>query len=892
MIAAPGAPTRKRDFRQLATYFLLPVLCCVAMALGASIWSAPRSIDVVVRAATTTSGNGQIFPLTDNGYTEQRATIFPMAHDGLPHEYAAQLAGLVLPGAFRLDPGVGKGRVTIQWIVIQSGQNAIRLDGQALREAVRPLNHLSPDNDAGGLSFRSEGGDPYLQVAIPPEVLERDATRRYLGLLLALAAAAALLAVIWRHRYRLWAEVNADKRRKAAALFATTVVAALILLGALQTGCDGACSWDGVRYGSALLLAAVALGLVGAASLQLLGLGPVHARTRIFIWIAVGQLALVVYVFLRSAVHAALPLLPLSAYELAAVVAAASIYLWSSRPRRSYRLPSLRLAWLGIEAALLVTVCLVVADRELPRLVMLSSDPDTHAYLARQLELRGAIPWQGEAAFGYPAGTAALGFIWAKLSLLDVRNSVTALPLLQSFIAALVLGEALALRTRAPAVRLIVMLTTLGVTAAGFLIPLYVNYSHMEGAGRQMAIASAAIVPALLLHGPPYHRGRDRRLAGLVLASLFVLAVLNPISVVVPIILAVAWSLYRAFAGRGTIWWPLAMLALPILLLLDPYYFQLIAGPGPTGSKITITETMQVKSIHDVLAAWLDHHLAHPLRFLRESLAMGPGQAASLFAALLAAIVALRLALKQAVRVDRPALFAIALALLALVAADGLFAALGDDRRFYLLAPYYAFTLGQLKILLVTTMAGGVILLARARGLGIPTLAVPGVLLILLVRVGMHDTQRYTLEPRADYCGSLGCATPDDIEVMTRFAEMTRQARDGATTSLPRVLVPNSVHYTRNEDWVFPVAGARALPFYDVPPVAFFYYQGDEDYTTRAYEEHVCRHFDRDWLEAQGVRYVFLPSSRGAACLDGMEQLPMTEEVLIRSGNSYLLRLR
>src|SRR5690606_6102572 len=186
--------------------------------------------------------------------------------------------------------------------------------------------------------------------------------------------------------------------------------------------------------------------------------------------------------------------------------------------------------------------------------------------------------------------------------------------------------------------------------------------------------------------------------------------------------------------------------------------------------KITISDRMQVKSVHQILMEWRDHHAANALHFLPGRWTMGPGQAVPMFGALLATIVALRLMLRSSVRVSASTLLAIGLIVLALVAAEGLFWALRDDSRVYLLAPYYAFTLAQFKILLVTGMAGGIILLGRARRLKPLKLTIPAILLILLVRLGMHETQRFALEPRADYFGSLGCASPDDIAVMTRFA--------------------------------------------------------------------------------------------------------------------------
>ncbi|MGJ4727979.1 hypothetical protein [Luteimonas sp. SDU101] len=868
-------------------WLLLAFACCAAVVYGVRVWKMPATVDVEVRMSSTISGKGQFFPLASTGYTEQTSIQFALRDDGVAYDYTAQLVGLVQP-VFRLDPGSGPGSVVIHSIRMRNKHGDVRLDGPGLRDAVRPLNQLAFEGGGNGLAFRSEGPDPHLQVSVPADLLEGHREYRRRGAMIGLGGAATLVLLLWLARARLVAIAHTGDRSGSRRFFFAGLFVTLVLLGVLGAGCGGFCGLNGVRYGAGLLLAALTLAAIGAASLRLLDMER-PGTTRLFLWIATGQLVLVLYVFGRSALQAVLPLPPLGAFELALLATAALAYLWSARPVRARQLAPLS-AWLAIELALLAAICLVVADRELPRVVMLSSDPDTHAYLARQVELLGAIPWHGESRFGYPAGTAALGFIWAKLALLDVRNSVAALPLLQSFLAALLLGEALSVRTRSPSVRLVVMLTTIGLTAAGFLIPLYSNYSHMEGAGRQMAIATAAIVAAMLVSGGPT-RGRDGKLALMVLASLFVLAVLNPISAVVPIILAVGWVVHCAIVHGRISWWLLAIVGLPILLLLDPYYFQMFTDYGSTNPKITVSDSMQVKSAQQVLAEWLDHHASNARRFLPGGWAMGPGQAIPMFGMLMATILALRLLLGSSVRVRISTVVTVGLIVLALLAAEGLFWALRDDRRFYLLAPYYAFSLGQLKILLVTGMAGGIILLGRARGLNPLKLLIPALLLILPVRLGMHETQRFVLDPRADYCGSMGCASPDDLAVMAEFARLIQSDGDEPST-LPRVLVPNSVHRTANEDWVFPVTGARALPFHDVPPIAFFYYQGDDDYTTDTYHTHVCRRFDREWLRSQGIGYIFLPSARDAACMEGMEQLPATEEIVVRSGNSYLLRLR
>ncbi|HST44766.1 MAG TPA: hypothetical protein VLK29_06020, partial [Luteimonas sp.] len=59
-----------------------------------------------------------------------------------------------------------------------------------------------------------------------------------------------------------------------------------------------------------------------------------------------------------------------------------------------------------------------------------------------------------------------------------------------------------------------------------------------------------------------------------------------------------------------------------------------------------------------------------------------------------------------------------------------------------------------------------------------------------------------------------------------------------------------------------------------------------------AYDAHVCKRFDREWLAAQRIRYVFLPADRLGACMASMDQLRLTDEVVAESGDSALIRLR
>lgn len=882
------------DKRRTAIVLMLAFVACVLMLYGRHLGQPQGPIGFSITLATSTGGSGQVFIETPAGYAEAGSVSFPLSGDGRLHRYNTRIESTGIPDRIRFDPGAGVGDLQIQSIELRAGGAEWKLAGAELQSTLRPLNQLTIEQPlTEHIRLHSTGDDPYFEFSTPAGMQKARDHKRRLGMALVFAGivvAVVLLLTSFDHVRRM---VRRGFARGNAGLFVLIALIAVALMTVQGFGCGASiCSTRGLGYGSALLLASLGFAVVGAAVTQATGLfSPRSATPRLFLHIVIGQVALVLYLFVRSALHAAIPQLPVTAAELFVVAGLSTVYLSRKSAFTTIVVrPGRGRAWLLLEFALLTAACIVVADRELPRVLMLSSDPDTHAYLARQVELLGAIPWRGESVFNYPAGSAALTVLWAKLSFLDVRNALTALPLLQTLLAGLMLGEAVAVRTRSLPARLLIQATALSVTVAGFLVPLFANYSHMEGAGRQVAIAFAAILPAMLMAAP--YRANDRRLALFATPSLFVLAVLNPVNVVIPCILVGACIFYVALAQRRISWLVLAPPALFALLLLDPYYSAMVFGWKVPVEKITVTDAFQLKSTSEILADWIRHHQEQPFRFIAKFWTMMPAHRTPLFAVFLIPLLGLYLATTR--RRPRWLLAVTVVAVFAaLVAASGLFAALQDDRRFYLLSPYFGLSIAQHKILLVTSIAAAIVWLGGLRKWPpLVLLSIAGAI-TLMIHVGMRRDQVLVLQPRANYCGSLGCITDSDVELLRRFEALMRRGRGtGREDAVARVLVPNSVHDTGNEFWIFPVAGARALPFFDGPPVAFYYYQGDDDFTTENYMEHVCKRFDRDWLKAEDVTHVFLPANRNAACIHSMESLPASEEIVLNVGNSYLLRLR
>lgn len=871
---------------------LLLVIC------GIGIWESRHPATVFVDMATDTGTVGQLFLATKSGYSERTAVSFELRTGEKRHQYRIDFTAPRMPSTIRLDPGNSPGPAKIYGMRFVSGAAEVRLDTNSLRAQLRLRNQLSMENDTGdAINLISSGNDPFLEVAIPEELKRLSRKSRALGAGMIAAGLLMLVMPALIHPRRSVIAVRRAFAQGGISLFLLVAASTAILLGVLQSGlAEYLPSLRGMRYGAALLVGALEFAAVGAACMKFLGLPVMRGNcSRLFLWIAIGQVALLLYVYLRSALYAAMPYLPLTAPELLAVVVAACAFLlWNRTPILQPYEKSRKMHWWVVQIAVLATVCVVVADRELPRISMLSSDPDTHAYFAHQLERLGGIPWVGEIRFGYPAGSAALVFSWAKLSFLDVRNALSALPLLLSFLAALMIAEAFAIRSRQRHVRLLLLLTALGVTAAGFLVPLYTSYSHMEGAGRQMGIVFMAIFPVILIGSPTAIRTQAVRWMPLVLAGLFALAVLNPVNVVTPAIIVLAYILYAKLNGhRQTVCMLLCMLTLPFLLLMDPYYFNL--GLGSNGhSKITIISSYGVLSTQQILSGW-EYHLLHgPWKFVRSLGKLMPAHGFPLFGVLMAAAIVAIALLSKRCRVAWSVVAVAAGVLAAIFCLQVLFDGVARDSRLYLLSPYFSLNLSQHKMLMLTAAFCAIIWLAAFRKMHGVVLFMLAILIVVAVALGTRKLQAHNLKPRQEYCGALGCIADSDLKVLAQMQHLatTSTMKPAPNGGSKRILAPNSVHRTRTELWVFPVAGARALPFYDLPPVAFYYFQGDDDYTSQNYLDYVCNKLDRQWLKAQGIEYIFLPSNRSHACLASMERLRFTDNVILKQDNTYLIELR
>lgn len=695
-------------------------------------------------------------------------------------------------------------------------------------------------------------------------------------------------------------------RRWGQSLLLLFVVAglALELLAWLGVGCDPLyCHLLGYRLGFRLFWGCLAFAVVGEAVFDRRLLNVRGAGLGLFTLLGLGLVTLMLYVYLRSMFnHLALDI-PISRAEIYGLLVVSMAWIvWRERRLAAGLADSgLRGRWNVFALVLLLLLCVVIADRELPRAVLLSSDPDFHAFFGKQVERLGGVPFAqqqwGGAPFNYPAGSGVILFLWKKFTGLDQVNLLTVLPLLFSYLAGWLVVERLPLAADKPVYKAMLLVVVLALVSAGFLFPLYPPFAHMESSARQMSILFGALLVSLLVGGlgaaPPGQVAALRWLAPAVV--LFVLLILNPANIAIPGVILAALFALEAYRGRWRFDLALVFVAGFALTVMEPFYQGLMGMVRQVRTDTVVYDaSLVVKDLPRIVADTLSILSGEVPRFFHELMVLfsedSPYYFLSLFAFYLVCLLPFLSKSRQEVRAAAVFLGVMGVSLYLVY---GLSNALRDDRRFFLLAPYIFFNLTQYKALLLTAMAGMVLVQAMNRSWHWVWVLLLCAVVFLPQKMLIRSSQDMFLDARQSYCGSLGCLPDDDQRLL---AEIHRLLKEGALTgtgpAMPKVLLPNSVAKMALETWIFPVSSARVFPFHEELPAAFYYYQGDAEYGTASYLERVCQRLDRAWLKSKGIAYVYLPSERKEACLAGMEDLVRTEQVVLRVGGAYLLKLQ
>jgi len=673
---------------------------------------------------------------------------------------------------------------------------------------------------------------------------------------------------------------------KITIIIALLIACSVVWLPELLTGYSGPASktpYHAMSYlrGVGLFLFVFQLFLLGAAlSLAAKSSGYEHEEPGIFSSAIIGLAVFIPAFYLRSLLGSLLGL-PITQIELL-FYSFAALYVTRRTDWRK------RLMDNAIPLFLFGLLCVALAQHEMPRTIMLSSDPDQHSFFAAQVAKYGLVPFAqqdwGGLSFGYPAATGIMIFIASSLSFSSIADATNILPQLLAYVGIFAMVEVLLKRQERLNQKIQFAVLTPTILIFHYVLPygLEPGHFHHEGYGRLLALCFFALLVSWSLTATP--TGSDQRSHPLLViivgcAALFCLLVINPINGFIAAWMF-AWVYLLKYPSK---FW---MLILPLfvapLLLLDPYYFELVFSEARTGGVIVTPRASAVDttSILNQFFSRLGHWNQRGMSFFR--LPYLPN-VLMVFCLLIALSTLLRGTITGFIK---PFLLLLVI-YIGWIIFSAAFDLLSSHPTFRLLLPYLQFNREQFLYLMFFALIAPIFAeLSKSVKSWLPVC-----LFAAFLGYGLNQHQEgnasFNKTSRVNYCGSMGCLTDDDKQVL----EAAEQLYLSSTESFDRMLIPNAASQHGVEGWIMPRGGGRSVHFYETFPTAFFYYQGDADYTADNYRLKVCQSLDISWLKSKNIRYLFTPTQMLDACVFGYTDLDSKFEVLSRSGSSSLYRL-
>ena len=533
-------------------------------------------------------------------------------------------------------------------------------------------------------------------------------------------------------------------------------------------------------------------------------------------------------------------------------------------------------------------LCVALCQHELPRFNMLSSDPDQHAFFGAQIMRLGGVPYSqaewGPDNFGYPAGTGVLIFLVASFSFLTIENATTVIPTLQTLFVVFTICELATKNQHSLKVLLPVVLAI--VITYSFVLPYGLEQSkyHMAGYGRLSSLWIYMLAVCFYWHSHfnwyKHKLQNDSSTIAMGLVLIFLAASLNPVNVFL-VGSIVGFSFLVSYPVRK--WWlaGFSILLLP-LLIIDPYYFDIILGADNKSGAELITSTKLSLEFLPLLKETIDYLPKQVWRFEFFDSVYLPH--AYMFVTLLLAVLA----------PVRPKVFLKAACLiifiyLAWVVLSSAFSAVRADDSFRLLFPYLQYAKLQVLYLMTFLLIAYCYSSLFAASKSIPSSLVSALLICFVLVSFQSEFKTVNKKSRVDYCGSMGCFRENDRIVLAESRRLYNLVDKEKVT--PKMLIPNRKAIHGNERWLTPMGGGRSAPYHETFPIAFYYYQGEDYYTFSNYEAYVCQSFDTEWLSSKNIQYLFIPSNMHLACIYEIDQLGEKFETLIEAGNSKLLKI-
>jgi hypothetical protein len=528
---------------------------------------------------------------------------------------------------------------------------------------------------------------------------------------------------------------------------------------------------------------------------------------------------------------------------------------------------------------IIVLLGAVLVNHELPRTLMLSTDPDQHLYFATQIHRFGEVPfqqrWYGPSSFGYPAGFAVLSVLWHMFTTLPLPWLITIVPIIQ-----ILLGIGIVLEFVGKHIRFN-PITVIFLCCSFYLNFLPWGYQrevwHLEGAARLASFGMTAYLLAVL--------GEERKNSEfkllLIIASLgFCNPSLLPLSfsfVFLQSFINIGSSLIAKLRNLSV-----ATITTLLFLFLDPYYFRFIFPSlltAPAHSEII----SEVKDLSNNSASLFLELLTMFFRIIDVPI---------VGIALGVLIAALILWKQLGKRITVIYLFIPFGVVLIYAAIRTLLPVVQHLPGGSLIDPYIRQHV--ITVAVLYSFVTFVIIASR-----ISRYTILSLLLIVStlyfhkdIRLFFDHANRFNLNPRNQYCPDNQCDLKDDLIVLKqmerKFENYRLLGRPLDYESVPKILVLNAPVIIGNERWLLPTGASRILPTFNTFPLAFYYFQGSPDYSYELYQKNICQSLNLQWLREKNIRYLFVPSYN-FGCLRKKAALLLQGKIIEQSGKSMFI---
>lgn len=548
-----------------------------------------------------------------------------------------------------------------------------------------------------------------------------------------------------------------------------------------------------------------------------------------------------------------------------------------------------------------------VTASETPRVSLLSTDPNIHAYFTHLISRFGTGLYEfrenGIQLQRYPSGFSYLNFIWSELTGLDALNTVTIQTTLQLFVAAFIVCE-FVLRKKSTALINFLILPLSLIFIILFFLPYGYQLSnfHLEGTARTSLLSAYAFLMSfvLIFHSSIEKINHKINAKGfskliIIITYLFVF-ITNPINAAVYLIILIGNSLIKK---KGFVIIMILLFLSSFVLFIDTFVMSGVRSViKPVDNTNFISHSNEGVRINDINLDQLG--LSALLAISSNFKEIAKFDSISSQGALIILLtICLGYSLIKHVVYPKETIyeayimqfvilffgFCLLTIVVSVFQANSIFGA------GYLLQSYFNFSIVQVLYILLLFGISLLIydLINKKKYLLL-------IIITLVITTISYFDMPANISARVLNPGSIGSVTKNDLEVLKYIENHYKEFSNGTNnyneySKAPKtMLFPIAVN-SGTEKWLFPVGAASVYPLHNTYPPVFFYGLGSENYSYEVFSDLSTGILNFSWLINNNVKYAYLPDDRGGVDNDLVKSFIENSDILFQSGNSIFLEI-